>query len=664
MSADSWDDKNMKLKVGDLSQLATNSPHQTVDVDNLEVELLIVCKNPAAFQQSASFLSRRGWPTTVVGSLAKAIEFITKSKPDFVLVSFNHPNQQVAKLPVILAQTFNLESVGFVEFADAQSTARLAASPLANKIQGLPSGPNIQRTIRKILIDRYAPTSTTGESSDQERASQNDLGLKKEQQSSADGNQAGPIIQSKIESKSKGVVHLKGPESAHDTDSMSAPRAVVDPQDHDDEAIEGGSYRMGRKKPRARLKDINSSASSNDEDLEKKSKKLLEMLEKSPSRGESGMIFLPSKADPEAPDDGIEETDHESGSSKQHTALQTGAIPEKFKAYQNGPMADKNPQIHQEGDVTKGYQATQTSGPSREMSASMDAAIQGKDILQSGERSSPHKGPHQQSNRNQASDGHASSGGLLPKAPHLIMPERRVVNLNRASGPGVNKSEGLIAKMLEDSLNRVCAGEIESIALDQVETVGVIPFESTDLTGYIIVSIPRGLQDQALSFLKGFQSSLESGAPKGLPLKSDNTFLITTESYNFKEWMAAEATQSFLAYHEGYEVGVALLQVGGSLPNPKVAEKNMATIALESISPDLPVNFKAYLHLKENNKYFLYLRNGRKLYKNQKEKLLKNKREDLYIKDVDVGNFKTYAAASAIQSSTKKYRTPKGSEAA
>ncbi|NJL24464.1 MAG: hypothetical protein HC902_04385 [Calothrix sp. SM1_5_4] len=151
----------------DSSAPSGNAPDvkQDVDIDELEVEILIIAKNASQLNQTAAFLTRRGWPTTVQTNISKAIEHVAEKKPDFVLVSFSHSNPAVTKLPDLIAQTFNLDCIGFVEGVDTSSQARLNNFKMRHKVQGSPSGPNIQRTIRKILAEKFNVKSDDGRSS-------------------------------------------------------------------------------------------------------------------------------------------------------------------------------------------------------------------------------------------------------------------------------------------------------------------------------------------------------------------------------------------------------------------------------------------------------------------------------------------------------------------
>lgn len=130
---------------------------EKINVDQLEVEVLIIPKFPMAMSGPAQFLSKRGWPTHIEPNVSKAIDYIMTKKPDFVLISINHPHHNVQRLPTILGKTLDVKCIAFAEIADAKSAALINTAQVEHKVIGHPSGPNIYRAIRKILIDTYAP---------------------------------------------------------------------------------------------------------------------------------------------------------------------------------------------------------------------------------------------------------------------------------------------------------------------------------------------------------------------------------------------------------------------------------------------------------------------------------------------------------------------------
>lgn len=117
----------------------------------------MLVKNVRGFESSSTFLSRRGWPTKVSNNLQKAVKIISTEKPDFVLISVNFPHPSITKLGPLFAHTFKVQVVWFSESMDASSQANLSKIKGA-KITGGASGPNLQRSLRRILQEKFNPS--------------------------------------------------------------------------------------------------------------------------------------------------------------------------------------------------------------------------------------------------------------------------------------------------------------------------------------------------------------------------------------------------------------------------------------------------------------------------------------------------------------------------
>ena len=98
-----------------------DSTKKEFDIDEIEVELLVIAKNPKSIGPAAAFLDRRGWPTRVTSNVAQAIELIAERKPDFVLLSLNHPSPALARLPEVIQKSMGVECIVFVERMDTSS---------------------------------------------------------------------------------------------------------------------------------------------------------------------------------------------------------------------------------------------------------------------------------------------------------------------------------------------------------------------------------------------------------------------------------------------------------------------------------------------------------------------------------------------------------------
>ena len=92
-----------------------------IDIETIKVSVLLIVKNRSQFGSIIGFLRRREWKCTVVTQMNEAISCLSKEQPDFVFISFNHPNPKLQRLPTILSSTFNTTCVGFCEAPDVNN---------------------------------------------------------------------------------------------------------------------------------------------------------------------------------------------------------------------------------------------------------------------------------------------------------------------------------------------------------------------------------------------------------------------------------------------------------------------------------------------------------------------------------------------------------------
>lgn len=135
----------------------TKEKSEPVNIDELEIKILMIVSNEKKHEGIGSFLTRRGWKTTIASNLGQAIKNIVTTRPDFVLISLNHPNKKLQALPVLLTQTFNTTCVLFGEQIDPKTSMALREAKAQHKITGFISGPSVHRAITKILNDIHNP---------------------------------------------------------------------------------------------------------------------------------------------------------------------------------------------------------------------------------------------------------------------------------------------------------------------------------------------------------------------------------------------------------------------------------------------------------------------------------------------------------------------------
>ena len=132
-------------------------PSTEFNLDEFKVTLLMFGHLQGGLEQSAKFLTKRGWPTTVVLQVNDVIRSLIENPPDLVLLSASHPHPAAQKLPDMILQNFNIPCVSFLELPDTKSMANQHNSRCRFKLPGTASGPNLHRGLRKVIDELFNP---------------------------------------------------------------------------------------------------------------------------------------------------------------------------------------------------------------------------------------------------------------------------------------------------------------------------------------------------------------------------------------------------------------------------------------------------------------------------------------------------------------------------
>lgn len=536
----------------------------SIDIDQLEVEVLIVCRNPASFQQSGAFLSRRGWPTTVVGTLTRAVELIVKNHPDIILISMNHPNPGVLKLPAIIGaeKASPTVCIGFAEGNDVSTLARLQTATFHHKMQGMPSGPNIERIVRRIVADRVE----------------------------AEKKRMPPIDPAAAEDAKIVVAGSSTP---------VAPDALVDM----------GTYRVGRKKERVRLKDIAAPAGEDVTKIKSSMKKeLMELSRGNNVRGESGMMLLPTKAEAEV-ETGVVTQKGIKGRpdfvSQQLEQMKKG----NFSQVQSGNKGQKFSLVSQ-GPKSTLFTMTETGPPSVPIHrAGGDASVQPMKV---------------------------DKEALASLGPADAFDRSIEEALRRTTTPSETVEEGLV----------------------ESDRLMLISVESSGTRGIFVLCGTSHSEEYLRSFAIEYKVKLQRlFLESGMKAVIKEPVNIHCAPFLYADWALKEASVSYLVNHKGRELGVAFVVTGERLPVAnKTKDKEMMQIAVKDIDLEKPIPFKAYIYFPKSEKYFLYVRDGRHLSEEQQRRLLENKTADFFIKSKDVQHYDLYVASLFILNSVARYR--------
>lgn len=524
------------LKV--VAQDNSNTPDvntKDVDLDDIEVDILVIAKTPNKLNPAAAFLTRRGWPTTVIGSVSKAIEYIAEHKPDFVLISLNHQSPAIAKLPELIATTFSATCVGFIESIDAASSSKLNKSKIQHKISGQPSGPSLHRSLRRILAERLNINldDKGGESAEKTAQAASNTTIKGEGRKASDG---GVIIQgsSAGPEKESGPAHIKGEEVTEASGTSEK------------EILSTGKYTLSKPMKRS-LKELTRQGGAGAGDP------LLGTLEGA-------------------------------GPGSSLSGIDTGIV---------GP--DGKSTILSEAELAEAKRAH-----AKELANKLKKSL---------------------------------FGAVTEEAP-------------KNEGPRT-----MMEKLVVSALNQVCdegLGETRH-PIGEVDRIGVFPIDSPTNPGYLVLATSVGPKDGEELFRKIEAVLLKQFVDTGLPGRLEAGFWISIPEIEFASLANEKASFQLTVMHQGAEVGAAFFRTEKALPQLReLDELGMVSVDIDEISTEQPVTFKAYLHFRANEKYFLYLRNGRRLQKNQKDRLQNHNVVDFFMKRVDKENVRTFLAAAFL----------------
>ncbi|MBK8202339.1 MAG: hypothetical protein IPK68_08525 [Bdellovibrionales bacterium] len=216
-----------------------------------------------------------------------------------------------------------------------------------------------------------------------------------------------------------------------------------------------------------------------------------------------------------------------------------------------------------------------------------------------------------------------------------------------------------LAKAIKKSLEEVCReSNAQTNYLVKVENLGVIPFVSANRKGFVAVTWAEPMLEKNLAFLEAFKYSLLNFlANEGVEASLDHEFLMAIPSIEFMTWARKTGEMLVVREHEGVEVGVSFFEgIPDSSAKPLI-ENQMIKIDIVNIFPERTVCFKAYLKMELNNKYILYLAEGRKISETQKKRLRENSVNFLHIRDKDFENFRKYQNEVQISKLLRAFTT-------
>jgi hypothetical protein len=116
-------------------------------------KLLVLARDAASVRSTVSFLNRRDIRCEMVPSLNDVVDRLSNKEANMVLLSINFPHPRIEMIPLLLSQSFGVETIVFAEKTDRKSSQMLTSSKAKHVIMGRISGPVVAMRVRKIEKD-------------------------------------------------------------------------------------------------------------------------------------------------------------------------------------------------------------------------------------------------------------------------------------------------------------------------------------------------------------------------------------------------------------------------------------------------------------------------------------------------------------------------------
>ncbi|MFZ4405302.1 MAG: hypothetical protein ACOYOK_14470 [Pseudobdellovibrionaceae bacterium] len=111
--------------------------------------ILIIKSKTTAFSVVEMYLQNRDWQVFSTTNIKNGLELLINYRPQFVLISIDHPNKKIQFLPKMIAMKFPVCAIACAEHPHVSSTQKLSASAVEYLIYPPTTGPAIERTAFK-----------------------------------------------------------------------------------------------------------------------------------------------------------------------------------------------------------------------------------------------------------------------------------------------------------------------------------------------------------------------------------------------------------------------------------------------------------------------------------------------------------------------------------
>lgn len=570
--------------------------------------------------QAENFLKNRNWIVGSSTNLREALAYIIQKKPQYVLLSADHPNKKVRMLPKMLSQAFPVKVIGFAEKSTGLSQKQLNEMALEYNLYPPVSGPAIERIVLKIKKD-------------EEHKAQNAANPKAGREGAASGSgddtitfkgdtMSGEDLKASFESARAALSQLVG------SDDESGPTTAGSMGGGDSNNPSGPAYMGGM------------GGSHNDSHTNADG-----------FRKDSGMI--------------IQKGLPENSQTNNGPIFQQGAGAHQSGAAYMGKMAGVTPnsQAHQEGPAEG--ESFEAWAERMRKAAEMTAQQQGHD--------GPELSMPQQTNEAGGADDTSAWEGLTPEeqaakrrgktAPimesqHVPKKTKKDYTIKGSRHEDLSQQSIIIRgaqQALDETVN--LKDEEDAQAVEKASNIACITVSSPKFNGYLVCAMgknrkmDKSMIDTIQKRLSGFLRA------NGETITEKDTMDMKIQEVDFTDWALEQAEFLRRSVHDGDEIAMAFFPTNDlEVALEDSASEKMLKMSLDDLKADVALEFDLYIYMPENNKYLLYTPQGQPFYGDQKGRLKDKGINHMHLRKDNSHNVKKYKAQNFLNEKIEAFK--------
>lgn len=573
--------------------------------------ILIIKANTQSLIAAEGFLRNRDWKIKATANLKEALVYLVQEQPAFVMISVDHPNKKVQKLPKVLAAAFPCCVIAFAEESSTASYKSLSSAATEYQIYPPITGPAIERIVNKYYKDQLTKPALT--------AAQRAAGETGDGSSTISIKGSNGLSSANAQSLLAQMLSGDNNDLVLNDSAAPAPAAQIAGDTTGKTTIGAGTKLNSEKDAADAARTPKESAFEqmnadfqNSVNNYAKTAAYVPTEQKPASKGPGPTFPLPQDTETNANNPGGK------GVAKGH--LQKGAGFGKVDSAKNS--------------------APTTNG--KATASAPDASDSEAAIANPSLKNSKSKGPTWQPDPDYKEKEKQRPPGELADA---LFP----------TGEG----DSLILRGTKTALEKSCI-QLSSSHNQKIEVasnMACLVIESTRFSGYLITAMGKNkVIDDA--FLKKIQVRLMNFLKEhGEKVINGESMQITLKQVPFMPWAIEQAEFLRRSSHMGNEVAMAFF------PRAEIrakfgesADEEMAAVQLHEFEGDTKVDFNVYVYLPKNNKYVLYTPRGGTFYGRQKDRLSGQGISHLHVLKAEIQDLDKYRAENYLNDSIDDFQ--------